>query len=265
MKRLAFLGALVLSTSLMAAPMVLNQEEEFVKCLELDIPDEAKTDNIFISWKLVGDWDKFDYQFSQGTLDNDVFTIKASEYQAVVDGKKGITLTAKGKPKTDQGLYNLSLKLYNYSEEVEIPNGLDLNLEIDYQLPPPEPIWKTLLKYGIILLALGLITWLVLNTTAKFPKGLLQLGRDEVSLKGKKRISVKEELEKMGTTLEEGTDVVFVKKRFGRFQGPCIKVMSNCSLEREGLFVSKGTVLLPDEELRGLTDIHGNEVLIRYC
>ena len=265
MKRLAFLGALVLSTSLMAAPMVLNQEEEFVKCLELDIPDEAKTDNIFISWKLVGDWDKFDYQFSQGTLDNDVFTIKASEYQAVVDGKKGITLTAKGKPKTDQGLYNLSLKLYNYSEEVEIPNGLDLNMEVDYQLPPPEPIWKTLLKYGIILLALGLITWLVLNATAKFPKGLLQLGTNEVSLKGKKKVSVNKELADMGVFLEDGVDVVFDKKRFGAFQGPRIKSMSNCSLECNGEYIANGTIILPDEEIHGLVDAKGEEILIRFC
>ena len=272
MKRIAFLGALLISTTLMAAGQIqedLHQEDGvIVKSLELEFNDVAKADDIFLSWKLVGDWDKFDYQFSQGTLEKDVYTIKASEYQAVVDGKKGITLTITTDPKSKikEGLYDLSMKLHNVSNEVELPDGgLDLDLKVNYIPTPPIPLWKRLLIPGIILLALIALLLLVLHLASIFPRGLLQLGREEVSLKGKTRISVKEELEKMEITLEEGTDVIFVKKRFGRFQGPCIKLMSNCSLERDGLFVSKGTVLLPEEELRGLTDIHGDEVLIRYC
>jgi hypothetical protein len=121
-----------------------------------------------------------------------------------------------------------------------------------------------LLIAGGILVVLSAIIALILILTAKFPGGVLQLGREEVYLKGKSKVSVRKELEQLGIDLEGASDVVFVKKRFGRFQGPCIKQMVDCSLERDGEYVSPGAVLLQDEELKGLKDIQGNDVLLRY-
>jgi len=132
-------------------------------------------------------------------------------------------------------------------------------------LPPPMPLWLRLLILGIVLIVLALIVWLVLDTTAKFPKGILQIGNEEVKMKGKKRISVKDELLKLGISLPDDTDVVFVKKRFASFQGPCLKETKNCSLNLYGSDFSKGSVLRPDEEIKCLISSDGREIVIRYC
>ncbi len=269
MKRVFITGfyLLIACVGVIAAPIEkdLNKDSEMILNLEMGFSDSAKEEGAFVSWELIGDWDKFDYSFSQGSLENNVFTIRAAEYKEFINGESGIALVISGKPKIEDATYNLSMKVVNVSDGLDFPKeDLNLNMSVNYILPPPPPIWERMLVPAIILVVLSLIVWLVLNITAKFPRGLLQLGRDEVILKGKSRVSVKEELEKMGVILDD-CDVVFVKKRFGRFQGPCIKELQNCVLEREGVYVSKGTVLLPDEELRGLTDINGNEIIIRYC
>lgn len=244
----------------------LKQDDSRKICMELEINQEAKESQAFISWELNGDWDLFDYQFSQGILEGNLFTIKANEYKDFVGGEEGIALTFKGKPKTESGNYNLKMTVQDVSDELDFPkDGLNLDMDIVYLLPPPPPIWKRLLVPAIILMALVLILLLVMHLTAKFPKGLLQLGRDEISLKGKKVVSVRKELEKLGTQLEGDSDVIFIKKRFGSFQGPVVKEMKGCSLELNGNFISRGTVLHPDEELHGLKDGNGDEIIIRYC
>ena len=267
MKKSLIIGILMVCTCFTAVSKDLNQGEKLVKSiLELDFDEQCKATNAFVTWELVGDWDKFEYTFSQGNLNGNMLTVNANEYKDILDGFEGIALSIQGKPKTPQGCYSLSMLVNEVSDNLDfLKEELDLEMNINYLLPPPLPIWKRLLVPAIILAVLALIVILVLHITAKFPKGLLQLGREEVNLKGKKMVSVKEELEKLGIELESGTDVILVKKRFGSFQGPSVKEMKNCVLEREGIYLSKGSVILPDEEIHGLTDIQGNEIIIRYC
>lgn len=267
MKRIIIIGILLACTCLMAVSRDLHQGEKLVKSIiELEFDDQAKAANSFVTWELDGDWDKFDFGFSQGVIEGNLLTINANEYKEFLDGENGIALSLQGKPKTEQGTYRLSMVVTNVSEDLEfLKEDLDLDMNVNYILPPPPPLWKRLLVPAIVLLALILIILLVLHVTAKFPKGLLQLGRDEISLKGKKVVSVRKELEKLGTQLEGDSDVIFIKKRFGSFQGPVVKEMKGCSLELNGNFISRGTVLHPDEELHGLKDCNGDEIIIRYC
>lgn len=270
MKRIIITGLcfLMACAGMMAAPITkdLHKGDKLTLNLELVFNDEAKEEGGFISWELVGDWDKFDYRFSQGSVKDKIFTIKAAEYNDFFDGEEGIALIINGKSKTEAETYNLSMKVSNVLDGMIFPKDkLNLDLAVRYILPPPPPLWETLLIPCIILLILVIIVVIVLKVTEKFPKGLLQLGREEVYLKGKSRVSVKEELEKQGIMLEDDCDIIFVKKRFGSFQGPCIKEMRNCALELDGSFVSRGKVLLPGEELTGLKDSNGNEIIIRFC
>ena len=261
MKKILIIAAIMAFSFSTAKAEELKHNEKITKTLKLEFDEQAKNDSASISWELLGNWDKFDYEFSQGMDNNDVFTIYTADYKPY----DGIVLTIKGKSKTSSGDYNLIMKIKG-AENLDIKdedlNYLNLDLNIHYEAAP---FWTKLIVPGIILLALILILIIVLNVTAKFPSGLLQLGRDEVNIKGKKMVSVKNELEKMGVQLESDTDVIFVKKRFGSFQGPCVKEMKNCALEREGVYLSKGAVILPDEEIHGLKDLDGNEIIIRYC
>lgn len=262
MKKIMIIAAIMAFVFTAAKAEELKYNEQLTKTLKLEFDEQAENDSALISWELLGDWDKFDYEFSQGIDEkNKAFTIYAANYKPY----DGIVLTIKGTSKTSSGDYNLTMKIKDV-ENIDIKdedlNYLNLDLNIHYEAAP---FWTKLIVPGIILLALILILIIVLNVTAKFPSGLLQLGHDEVNIKGKKMVSVKNELEKMGVQLESDTDVIFVKKRFGSFQGPCVKEMKNCALEREGVYLSKGAVILPDEEIHGLKDLNGNEIIIRYC
>lgn len=267
MKRFFVLGILMAGISMIAsAQQDLHQGDKLTKSMELEFSPEAKEIDAFISWELVGDWDLFDYHFSQGDLSKKVYTIKASEYKDFADGAEGVTLYLQGKPKTAAGVYSLSMKVKEVSDELDFPKDmLNLDLSVNYILPPPVPLWKRLLVPIIVLLVLVAILLLVLNVASKFPRGMLQLGRDDISLKGKKQISLRKELSDLGITLEDGVDVVLDKKLFGSFQGPRVKSIQNCMLERDGMYLSNGSIILPDEEVHGLTDINGDEILIRFC
>lgn len=266
MKKLLILSYLMAMLFIPCVAEELRQGDKLVKNLELEFDDRAKANNGFITWELSGDWDKFDYDFSQGNLHKNVFTINANEYKDFANGEAGIALTIVGKSKTPQGDYTLSMHVAEVSDDLDFPKEeLDADFHINYLLPPPPPLWKRLLVPAIILVVLSLLLLLVMHLAAKFPKGLLQFGHNAVRLKGKKRISVKEELGKMSISLPEDTDVVFVKKRFASFRGPCIKEIKNCSLKRYGSELSKGSVIRPDEEIKGLKDINGKEIVVRYC
>lgn len=267
MKKVIIIGILSVCMCFTAVSKNLHQGEKIVRSImELEFDEQAKAANAFVTWELVGDWGKFDYSFSQGSLNGNALTINANEYKDFVDGNEGIALSLQGQPKTDEGNYRLLMKVKDVSDNLDFEKD-DLNFEmnINYLLPPPTPLWIKIAIVGGILLALLLIVLLVLHVTAKFPKGILQLGHNEVRLKGKKRISVKDELVKLGVTLPDDTDVVFVKKRFASFQGPCIKEAKNCTLNRYGSNLSNGSVIRPDEEIKGLTSIEGKEIIIRYC
>lgn len=244
----------------------LRQGDKIVKNLELEFDDRAKANNGFITWELSGDWDKFDYDFSQGNLHKNVFTINANEYKDFANGEAGIALTIVGKSKTPQGDYTLSMHVAEVSDDLDFPKEeLDADFHINYLLPPPPPIWRRLIVPTIVLLVLLAIALIILNATAKFPKGVLQLGDNSVRLRGKKKVSVKEELAKMSVSLADGTDVIFVKKRFASFRGPSVKEMKGCTLKRYGTEISKGAVIRPDEDVKGLSDLNGKEIVIRYC
>ena len=266
MKRALLIGILLVFSCFSAVSKDLHQGEKFVKTIiKLNFDEDAKAADAFVIWELVGDWDKFDYGFSQGSLDGNTLTVKANEYKAFVDGNEGIAISLQGKSKTEEGNYTLSMKVKDVSDDLEFKKDrLNLDMNINYLLPPPTPLWIKLLIAGAILLVLVLLILLVLHVTAKFPRGLLQLGQDSVKLKGKKRISVKEELEKMNVTLAEDTDVILVKKRFGAFQGPCIKEMKKCDLERDGEYLTPGSIIHFEEEIKGLRDINGNDIIIIY-
>lgn len=266
MKHQIIIVALMVFVCMTASAEVLKQGGKLIKSLELEFDEQAKADNAFISWELSGDWDKFDFSFSQGELEGNVFTITATTYKAFADGNEGIALSIVGKPKTDEGNYNLMMRVKEVTEDLDFPKeSLNADFQIQYILPPPPPLWKRILLPTIILILLALIIGVILHVTSKFPKGILQFGHEEVKLRGKKRVSAKEELEKRGIQLPEGTDIIFVKKRFASFSGPCIKKMYNCTLERDGSFLTKGSIIRLEEEVKGLIDSNGNELLIRYC
>lgn len=266
MKKSLFFLVLMAFAVMSANADDLKQGDKLIKSLELDFDEQAKTDDVFISWELSGDWDKFDYCFSQGILEDNVFTIRATEYKGFANGHEGIALTLEGKSKTDEGNYNLSMHVKDVKDDLDFPkDALNADFQINYILPPPPPLWKRILLPCIILLVLALIIWFVLDTTAKFPKGLLQLGNNTIKLKGKKTISVKDELKKMSVSLADGTDVVIYKKRFTSFQGPCIKEIKNCGLQCNGINLSKGKIMRRQQDVKGLKDINGKEIIIRYC
>lgn len=266
MKKNIIIVALLSLIGLTASAEVLKQGETLVKSLELEFDDQAKEDDVFISWELNGDWDKFDYSFSQGTLEDNIFTIRANEYKDFASGHEGIALTIEGKPKTREDNYTLSMHVTEVSDDLDFPkDAFNADFSIEYLLPPPPPLWKRLLIPAIILIVLALfIAWL-LDYLAKFPKGLLQIGNNTVKLKGKKEVSVKEELKKMGTQLPDGTEVVLYKKRFGTFRGPCIKELKNCVLQSNGALLTRGKVMRRQQEVKGLKDTTGKEISIRYC
>lgn len=266
MKQRIIIAALMAFFCIIASADELKQGDSIVKSLELEFDEQSNVDDVFISWELSGDWDKFDYSFSQGVLEGNIFTIHATTYKAFADGHEGIALTISGKKDTDEGDYNLSMHIKEVTDGLDFPKELlNADFQICYILPPPPPLWKRILVPVIVLVLLVLIVLFVLHVTAKFPKGILQFGHEEVRLKGKKRVSAKEELEKMDIMLPEGTDIIFIKKRFATFSGPCVKAIKNCSLEREGSYLTRGSVIRLEEEIRGLTDVNGNELLIRYC
>lgn len=232
--------------------------------MELEFDEQAKADNAFIVWELVGDWDKFDFGFSQGELKGRTFTINANDYKKFLNGSEGVFLTIKGKPTTQEGKCTLSMKVSEVSGNLEVePEDPSLDMRIDYQLPTP--IWKTLLLWGSILIALALIIICLMQATAKFPGGLLQLNNKTIQLKGKKEVSIKKELMNMGIALHEGADIVLVRKRFTSFQGPCVKVVSGCSLICNGSPLTKGRIIRHNQDVKGLKDKKGNPVAIRYC
>lgn len=243
----------------------LKQDDQLVKTLELEFDDQAREDDVFITWELSGDWDQFDYSFSQGTLKGNVYTIRANEYKDFANGNEGIALTIKGKEDTPEGKYNLAMHVNEVTDNLDFEKEtLNAEFQITYILPPPMPWWQKLIILAVILSVLGLLIAWLFSSQAKFPRGMLQLGKDSIMLKGKKEISVKAELEKMGIQLEPGTEIVFYKKRFATFNGPCVKEIKGCVLERNGSYVTKGTVILPTEDVTGLTDEQGNEIVIRY-
>jgi hypothetical protein len=245
----------------------LKQGDKLIKSLELDFDEQAKSDDVFISWELSGDWDKFDYSFSQGTLEDNVFTIRANEYKGFANGHEGIVLTLEGKSKTDEGNYNLSMHVKDVTNDLDFPkDALNADFQINYILPPPPPLWKQLLVPFLIILALILVGFLVFHISAKFPDGLLQLGHDEIELKGRKKISVKKELEKIGRNVNTEMDVVLIRKRFVSYQGPTIKEMKGCELHRsDGSLLGTGDVIYPDETIYGLKDANDDDIIIRQC
>lgn len=266
MKKLIIIGLLVVCTSMTAVSKDLHQGERLVKSImELDIDEDAKAANAYVTWELVGDWDKFDYSFSQGILEGNTLTINANDYKDFVDGNEGLALSLQGKSKTDEGNYILSMKVKDVSDGLDFEkNDLDLDMNINYLLPPPTPLWIKLLIAGVILLVLVLLILLVLHVTAKFPKGILQFNNFTVKLKGKKMISVKDELKKNSIFLNDGTEIILVKKRFASFQGPCLKEIKGCTLKCNGALLSKGKVIHRNQEVNGLTDKDGNAIIIRY-
>lgn len=265
MKKIFVFAALIMLVCMTAVADDLKQGDILVKSLELEFDEQAKADDVFISWELSGDWDKFDFSFSQGTLEDNVYTIRAKEYKGFVNGHEGIALTIEGKSKTSEGNYMLSMHVKDVTDDLDFQKeALNADFQINYLLPPPPPLWKRLLVPCIILILLALIVLWILDATSKFPKGLLQLGNNTVKLKGKKSVSVKDELKKMGIFLADGTDVVFVKKRFSSFQGPCVKEINNCILQCNGAMLTKGKVIRRQEVVEGLIDMNGTEISIRY-
>ena len=231
--------------------------------LELEFSEGAKANEAFVSWDLVGDWDKFSYHFSQGKVKNGVYSISASEYMDLVDQCDGISLTLEGKSSTRSGNYELSMIVKEVSKDMKfLADDLDLDIPISYD---GKPIWLRLLVPAIILVVLVLLLLLVLHVTAKFPRGLLQLNNNTVKLQGKKMISVKDELKNMGIFLAEGTEIILVKKRFASFQGPCVKEAKNCNLKCNGVPLTKGKIMHRNQVVTGLTDKSGNPITMRYC
>ena len=258
MKRL-FLTLLVLvSANYAIQAMDLKRDEVITKHLTLEITQAAKDNNAFITWELTGDWNSFDYNFSQGSLKKNLYTIYANDYQSYVNGGNGITFTLTAKSKAKTGNYTLMMTVKETSNELEFEaNKMNLSLDINYdQGPIPFP-WTLV----CIIAAILLIIIIVLNAKSKFPSGLIQFGNIEVDLKGKKKVSAREEL---GDTLAAGVDVVFVKKTFGSYNGPMIKKIDGCELKRvDGSIIDKGEILYEGDTLYGMTDSLGKDIVIR--
>ncbi len=266
MKKACLCFLMLLPVCFLAKSEDLKQGDQITKHLVLEFNEEAMESNAFVSWKLIGDWDKFDCHFSQGELKNDIFTINAVDYKKFVDGQEGVALTVSGKNKTKQGDYSLGLRVQNMSEGMEVDKDeLELTMNVTYLLPPPPPLWRKLLPWIIALVLMFLIVILVLHFEARFPNCLLQVGKNEINLKGKKIVSVKDELNKINIETPRGVDIILQKKRFMTFQGPVIKQMINCNLKRgQSDYMSIGDVILPYENIHGLKDINGNDMLIKF-
>lgn len=242
----------------------LKYPDELVESMfELEFSEGAVANNACVYWGLEGDWDKFSYEFSQGIVKGEVLTLNAGEYKDLVNGQKGVSVTLDGKSGTRKGDYLLSMKVKDLSENLQFNgNESSVDIRINYT---PKPLWRVLLVPVVVLVALIIIIILVLHYLAKFPRGLLQLNNNTVQLKGKKEISVKEELKKLKIELNEGTDVILVKKRFASFQGPCVKEATGCSLMCNGAQLTKGKIIRRNQEVTGLTDKDGKRISIRYC
>ncbi len=264
MKKIFVLAAFILLCQMTAWSIDLKYDGTSKESiLELDFSEGAKANDAYISWNLVGDWDKFSYSFSQGKVKGGVFTIKASEYLDRVDDLDGIGLTLEGKSKTRTGNYELSMIVNEVSKDMGfMAEDLELDIPVNYT---GKPIWLLFLVPAIILIALVLLLILVLHVTAKFPRGLLQLNNNTVKLQGKKMISVKDELQKMGVFLADGTEIILVKKRFASFQGPCVKEATNCNLKCNGAPLTKGKIMHRNQVVTGLTDKSGTPISMRYC
>lgn len=268
MKRISFLLFILafFTVSTYAVGLDYNDNEPVTKRLKLNVNENAVEGEAFVQWELRGDWDLFEYSFSQGVVDGNTFTVYAKDYRTSVNGEEGILLTIKGKKKTSKGNYLLEMVIVKATDNLVVSKDkMNLKLPIEYE-PYHKTIFEIMLPYIIILVVILLIM-LLLNNMAKFPKGLLQVGTDTVKLKGKKMVSVKAELAKLNPNVQlgDGVDVVFVKKKFASFQGPCLKVASGCTLMRNGLRVTKGSVIRLGEEIEGLSDKDGNPIVIRYC
>ena len=265
MKKIVVFTAVMLFGYMTAWAIDLKYGETFKETiLELEFSEGAIANEAFVSWDLVGDWDKFSYHFSQGTVKKGVYTISAADYLDLVEQSNGISLTLKGKSSAKTGNYELSMIVKEVSKDMAFEaDELDLEIPIEYE---GKSIWLRLLVPAIILIALVLLLLLVLHVTAKFPEGLLQLGREEVELKGKKKVSLKKELEDRNISLGDEVDVVLVKKRFVSFQGPKVSVMNGCELKRaDGSLLAIGDVIYPEETIYGLKDANGEDILIHLC
>lgn len=267
MKRIKVLILLVLCLAGSANADDLKQGAQLTKSLELEFDDLAVESEAYITWELDGDWDKFEYSFSQGELDDNLFTVYAADYRSFVNGQEGIALTIAGKSKTKQDVYKLNMNVLEVSDELDFDKTLfNLNLQVNYILPPPTPIWKKLLIGGIILLSVILILVLLLNFLSKFPRGILQLGSVQVDMRGKKRISAKEELNNAGISTYGDSDVIFTKKMFGSFQGPVVKQMIDCDLYRSAAdYLSTDSTVYSGDVVKGLKDSNGKDIVIAYA
>ena len=269
MKRFLIISLFLIGTFFAASSKQLKEGEQLNESIiVIPFSDAAKATDSYITWELEGDWSQFDFSFSQGNLSSDgrLYTIYANEYKDRVFGLDGIAIVINGMKKPEAKQCHLDMVCTEVSDNLQLDgyskDELDVHMTIDYIR---EPFWLRHLVAEIICVVLILILLLVLNVTAKFPGGLLQLNRDEIMLKGRKSVSLKEELSNNGIDLEEGADVILVKKRFGTFNGPCIKEIKNCLLERDGELLSKGAIILDGEEIHGLKDINGVEIIIRFC
>lgn len=242
-----------------------HQGDSLVKSIiELVFDEQAKDDNSYVTLELVGDWNKFDYSFSQGELKDHAITFNANDYKKYVNGSEGVVLTIKGRPTTEEGKYSLSMKVGELSNNLEIePVDAGLDMHVNYVFPTP--IWKVLLLWGCIIIALALIIIGLLSATAKFPGGLLQINNKQIQLKGKKEISIKDELQGIGIDLAEGTEIVLARKRFTAFQGPYVKELTGCYLICNGSSLNRGEIIHRNQSVSGLKDINGNPIIIRYC
>lgn len=264
MKKVSFL--MFLLTCLVVSTYAVDLKyggDPVTKRLKLDVNQAAVESNAFIQWELQGDWDKFDYSFSQGVEEGNTFTIYAKDYLKAVNGEEGVLLTISGKKKTSKGDYNLNMVVVKATDNLSVnKDKMNLSLPIQYE-PYHKTIFEILLPFIILLIVILLII-LILHVTAKFPKGLLQLNNTTVKLKGKKMVSVKDELQKMGIFLAEGTDIILVKKRFASFQGPCVKLATNCNLMCNGAPLTKGKIMRRNQEVKGLVDKSGTPISMRY-
>ena len=184
MKKIFVIGILFLVAGLSMSAAVnreLKQGETLKMNLKMSFSEDAKQDNAFVTWELSGDWDKFDYKFSQGTVKGNILTVKAADYKEFANGEDGLAIMISGRKKTEDATYNLVMKVKDVSANLNFPkNKMNLDLNVRYLLPPPPPIWLILAIVGGAIAVLAALVALVLHVTAKFPRGLLQIGREEV-------------------------------------------------------------------------------------
>ena len=114
---------------------------QLTKSLELEFDDLAVESEAYITWELDGDWDKFEYSFSQGELDDNLFTVYAADYRIILAETIRSIVTLSNWERISFKLirsaswFGVVVKLFNFAHNKELKVNKKLNVKKDRSDP----------------------------------------------------------------------------------------------------------------------------------